>query len=56
MPKATHVAMESVLRVRIGARDIERLQALAAHHELPVGTMVRLLIRHAAEALEAEAA
>jgi hypothetical protein len=44
---------DQMFHVRIDDRDRERLRALAAHHEVTEGAVVRMLIKQAAEALEA---
>lgn len=43
-----------MLRVRMDERDRERLDELAAHHELAAGAVVRMLIKQAHELLERE--
>lgn len=45
------VTKDYMLRVRMDERDRERLERLAAHHELPEAAVVRLLIKQAADAL-----
>ena len=43
---------DQMLHVRIDERDRERLDALAAHHELTVGAVIRMLVKQAHEAHE----
>jgi antitoxin component of RelBE/YafQ-DinJ toxin-antitoxin module len=44
---------DQMLHVRIDERDRERLDAIAAHFEMSAGAVVRMLIRKAADEIEA---
>ena len=43
-----------MFHVRIDDRDRDRLEKLAAHHEVNAATVIRMLIKQAAEALPEE--
>lgn len=42
---------DQMLHVRVDERDRERLRALADHHELTEGAVIRLLVKQAFEGL-----